>query len=284
MDWPSWWALEQDSHPSAGIMLAERLREHYAPLWQANIATDVVHPESDLSGYRLVVVPNLYLVSDAAISNLHDYVRSGGHLLMSFFTGIADECDRIRPGGYPAPFTGLLGLHIGEFWPLGDGAEITAEFGSDGAKFAVTLWADAIEPAGAEVLARYVTGELAGTPALTRHRYGAGTATYLGTRPEPAAMRRVILAAADEAGAQSVIRDLPDGVEASRRSGPHGDYLILLNHSGQEAMLDLPAPAVSLLDAAPDDGAASLVTQLVLPARGVSVLRVDSHVTAPEDF
>jgi hypothetical protein len=78
---------EQDSHPSAGIVLAERLREHYAPLWQANIATDVVHPESDLSGYRLVVVPNLYLVSDAAISNLHDYVRSGGHLLMSFSPG-----------------------------------------------------------------------------------------------------------------------------------------------------------------------------------------------------
>ena len=53
-------------------------------------------------------------------------------------------------------------------------------------------------------------------------------------------MRRVILAAADEAGVQPVIRDLPDGVEASRRSGPHGDYFILLNHSGQAATLDLP--------------------------------------------
>jgi len=188
MDWPSWWALEQDSHPSAGVVLAERLREHYAPLWQASIATDVVHPESDLSGYRLVVVPNLYLVSDAAINNVHEYVRSGGHLLMSFFTGIADECDRVRPGGYPAPFTGLLGLRIGEFWPLGDGAEITAEFGSGGGRFAATLWADVIEPAGAEVLASYVTGDLAGTPALAT----VGTAMAQGPSPTlvPAWIRR----------------------------------------------------------------------------------------------
>lgn len=284
MDWPSWWALEQDSHPSAEIMLAQRLREHYEPLWQASITTDVVHPESDLSAYRLVIVPNLYLVSDAAISNLHDYVRRGGDLLMSFFSGIADECDRIRPGSYPAPFTGLLGLRISEFLPFGDGAEITAEFSSDGAAFTATLWADAIEATGAEVLARYVTGELAGAPALTRHRYGAGTATYLGTRPDPAAMRRVILAAAGEAGAQPVMAGLPDGVQASRRSGPQGDYLILLNHSSRQASLDLPVPVTSLLDATPGHDAPTPVTQLVLPARGVSVLRVHSPSAAPEDL
>jgi len=284
MDWPSWWALEQDSHPSAGIMLAERLREHYAPLWQASIATDVVHPESDLSGYRLVVVPNLYLVSDAAVSNLHNYVRAGGHLLMSFFTGIADECDRIRPGSYPAPFTGLLGLRIGEFWPLDDGAKITAEFGSDGMQFAAALWADVIEPDGAEVLARYVAGELAGTPALTRHGYGAGTVTYLGTCPDAAAMRRIVLAAASAAGVRPVIDGLPEGVEASRRSGPGGDYLILLNHSGRQASLDLPAPMSGLLDHMPGDGAPALVTHVVLPARGVSVLREPGHSTVPSDL
>jgi len=100
---------------------------------------------------------------------------------------------------------------------------VRAEFNRDGGRFAATLWADAIEPAGAEVLARYVTGGLAGVPALTRYRYGEGVVTYLGTRPDPAAMRRIVMDAADEAGARPVISGLPAGVEACRRSGPRGD-------------------------------------------------------------
>ena len=43
---------------------------HYAPLFDANVTCDVVHPSWDLSGYKLVVAPSLYLVSDAAAANL----------------------------------------------------------------------------------------------------------------------------------------------------------------------------------------------------------------------
>jgi beta-galactosidase len=269
MDWPSWWAVEQDSHPSEGIVLVERLREHYGPLWQANIATDVAHPESDLSKYRFVVVPNLYLMSKAAVDNLQEYVHSGGHLLVSFFSGIVDECDRIQPDGYAARLLELLGVRIVEFWPQADGAAMTAEFGRDGAQFAATLWADVIESAGAEVLATYVSDDLVGLPAITRHRYGSGTVTYLGTRPDPAAMRRVILGAATDAGAGPVIDRLPAGVEVTRRSGPATNYLIVLNHNASAVSLDLASPVTNLLD--PQAPAAT--SRLVVPARGVAVVR-----------
>jgi beta-galactosidase len=61
---------------------------HYLPLWRANIPVDMVAPDADLSGHRLVVVPNLYAVTDAAAANLTRFVEDGGHLVVSYFSGV----------------------------------------------------------------------------------------------------------------------------------------------------------------------------------------------------
>ncbi|WP_461071674.1 beta-galactosidase trimerization domain-containing protein [Streptomyces pseudoechinosporeus] len=57
----------------------------------AGIACDVVPPDHDLSGYRLVIVPSLYLLKDQDAERLTEFVRGGGHPLVSFFSGIVDE-------------------------------------------------------------------------------------------------------------------------------------------------------------------------------------------------
>ena len=51
---------------------------------------DFAHPGSDLSGYRLVMVPALYLVTDAGADNVRRYVEGGGTALITFFSGIVD--------------------------------------------------------------------------------------------------------------------------------------------------------------------------------------------------
>lgn len=265
LDWNNWWALEQDSHPSAGLFLPDRLRAHYRPLWERNIATDIVHPEADLSGYRLVVVPNLYLCNERAGANLREYVSSGGHLLMSFFSGIVDENDRVYLGGYPGAFIEMLGLRIDEFWPLAAPAEAT--FSPGGERFIASFWADAIELEGARAMAGYSSGELAGVPALTRHDFGSGVAWYLGTKPDDAAMGAILAAAAAQAGAAPTLSGLPVGVEAVRRTGHGRSYLLLLNHSGAEAEIPLPAPMTNVL------GEPGERERISLPPRGVAVLR-----------
>src|SRR5204863_229914 len=84
-------------------ILMEQLEAYYEPLWEKNVLVDFAHPEDDLSTYRLVLVPNLYLVTDAAAANLEHFVASGGTLAMSFFSGIVDPSEHIRLGGYPQP-------------------------------------------------------------------------------------------------------------------------------------------------------------------------------------
>ena len=214
-DWESWWAVELDSHPSR-LHLGELLREFYRPLLEYGVNTAFAHPEGDLSGYRLVVVPALYLVSDAGADNVRRFAAGGGTVVVSFFSGIVDPVDRIRLGGYPAPWRELLGLRVEEFAPLPDGAAVRLESGADGnrRRAAGRLWQDVIDLRGAEPLLRYAEGHLARRAAVTRHSYGGGEAFYLGTLPDRATLRR-----RDQAGLPPGGRRVPDRPSAGCRDG-----------------------------------------------------------------
>ena len=115
------------------LRLTGLLGEFYRPLFEAGVTADFAHPEADLSGYRLVVVPALYLVSDAGADNVRRYVERGGTALITFFSGIVDPADRVRLGGYPAPWCDLLGLRVEELAPLPDGRTVRLE-GLDAAR------------------------------------------------------------------------------------------------------------------------------------------------------
>jgi len=166
LDWNCWWALELDSKPSADVMLLDGLRIFYAPLYEANVPVDFAHPGADLSPYKLVVAPNLYIVTDDSAENIRHFVADGGTLLMSFFSGIADANDHIRLGGYPAPFKDLLDLVIEDFFPMATG-ETNVLDTRKGESFQSDLWADLIHLRDAESLTWYAEGFYAGTPAAT---------------------------------------------------------------------------------------------------------------------
>jgi len=226
-DWDNWHALEGDAHPGA-IDLMQALRAFYDPLFDAHVTCDVVPPSADLSRYKLVVVPNLYLMRRETAQALTSYVHGGGTLLVSFFTGIVDESERAYLGGHPAPLRDLLGLRIDEFWPLPAGATIVVN--TENETYQGTIWSEWVEVEGAQVMATFGEGVLAGRPAVTRNGFGAGTAWYLATRPEPTLMGDILDRAMGNAGVVPVRADLPAQVQAVRR----GEHLILLNHGDTE--------------------------------------------------
>ena len=262
LDWESWWALEMDSHPSR-LRLIQLLREFYRPLFEAGVNADFAHPEGDLSGYRLLLVPALYLVSDAGADNVRRFAANGGTVLVSFFSAIVDTRDRIRLGGYPAPWRELLGLRVEEFAPLPENAAVRLDgaLGADGADGVGRAWQDAIDLRGADPLLRYAEGHLVGQAAVTRHPYGGGEAFYLGTLPDRATLRGLVEQACRRAGVE-FRSDVPPGVEAVRR----GDYLFLISHLDRPVELDLGGKSRDLLTSDIVGPAA------VLGPRGVLVL------------
>jgi beta-galactosidase len=245
LDWESWWALELDSHPTSHLHQAELLSEFYRPLFEAGVNVDFAHPQSDLSRYRLVIVPALYLVTDAGADNVRRFVERGGTALVTFFSGIVDEHDRVRLGGYPAPWCDLLGLRVEELAPLPAGLTVRLEGPGSPADAAGRLWQDVIGLNGAAPVLSFAEGHLAGEPAATRHDYGRGAALYLGTLPDRATLRRLVERACRHAGVE-LRADLPRGVEAVRR----GDYLFLISHLDRPVEVELGAKRLDLLTGA----------------------------------
>ncbi|MES4830068.1 beta-galactosidase, partial [Streptomyces anthocyanicus] len=173
-DWHSWWAGDQEARPSREVDYPDVLRAWHRALWQAGLTTDFARPDHDLTGYRLVVVPQLYLLTDAAVDNLVAHVRGGATLVCGFLTGVADQDDRIRPGAMDVRLRELFGIStLHEWWPLRPGERAECEGGLRG-----TLWSEELEPDGtADETIAYRGGELDGLPAVLRK----GRAWYLST-------------------------------------------------------------------------------------------------------
>jgi beta-galactosidase len=236
LDWNNWWALELDAHPSSDVKQLEQIKTYYTPLWNKNIPVDFVSPESDLSKYKVLLVPNLYLVTDEFAARINEFVENGGRLVMSFFSGIVDQNDHIRLGGYPASFREMLGLRVEEFDPYAAGQ--TNRLKTAEGSFSCDLWSDIINLEGAEALATFESDFYAGKAAVTCHQYGQGISYYLGTRPEAAYMEHLLSQICDEAGITTPF-STPAGVELVRRENDERAYLFLLNHNGTPVEIEV---------------------------------------------
>ncbi|WP_245631597.1 beta-galactosidase [Curtobacterium ammoniigenes] len=260
--WENQWAADQEAHPTSDIRALEQVHALYGALWDLGVTVDIVPPGAPLDDYALVVVPHLYLVRDADAAVIADFVRRGGHALVTFFSGIVDETDRIRAGGYPGAFRDLLGVRVEEFAPL---AEHDAVALSDGS--VATIWTEPVSLTGAESILQYVSGPLAGMPAVTRNRAGAGSAWYVSTVLQPASLRAIVERVTREAGVHPTAPGAGAGVEIVRRSNDTHEWVFVLNHT--DAPVEHGFSGHELVT----DRAISGTT--ALPAGGTHIIRQD---------
>ncbi len=255
-DWQSWWALELEWRPSVDLSYLERVEAFYGVAWREHLTTDFADPEGDLAQYPVLLVPSLYLTTAKAAENLAAYVRNGGTLVVSYFSGIVDQNDTVHAGGHPGALRDVLGVTVEEFLPLRSDERVALDDGAIG-----EVWAEQLVLEGAEAVRHYADGPAAGAPAVTRHRYGSGTAWYISTRLGGDDLAAVLR----EAGLPTRYDELPAEVEVVRRRGPEHDYVVAINHGDRDAVL--PGDGDELLTGT------AVVGKFAVPAGGVRVLR-----------
>lgn len=229
MDWPSKWAMEGSAGPrNCGLGYWEELLRHYRGLRQNGVNVDLVDQLGDLDGYRLAVVPMLYMMRPDFAQKLRRFTENGGTLVVTYWTGVADETDLCYLGDTPYGLTDVLGLRRTEIDGLYDG-ETCRCAGVDGWHIAQAegrVLCELTAPEGAETLMVYDQEFYKGLPAAARHRFGRGTAYYLATRFEPSFYRTFYAPLCAEAGLEPAWPEaLPDGVLAARR----GAFVFVMN-------------------------------------------------------
>lgn len=226
-DWVSFWAQDLEWRPSIDLDHRERIAAFYSALWHRGVTIDFVHPAADLSSYNAVFAPSLYLIDDDAAENLRAYVRDGGTLAASYFSGVVSTNDDVPAGAHPGQLRDVLGLAVEEFLPLRDGQEVTLSDQSSG-----RIWSEDIELKNATCVATYTSGPAAGRPAITRNSYGAGTAWYLSTALDGDKLDSFLTGVLDAA---QVTYGPMSEVETVARVEDESTYLIQINHGNGPA-------------------------------------------------
>ncbi|MCU1518094.1 MAG: beta-galactosidase [Pseudarthrobacter sp.] len=246
-DYEAWWASEIDSKPSQDVKYLDVLRAFHRSLFLRGISADIVHPSASLEGYGLVLVCTLYSVTDAAAANIAAAAHAGATVLVTYFSGIADEKDHVRLGGYPGAFRELLGIRVEEFHPLLAGTHLKL---SDGG--VSTVWSEHLHLAGAEAVQTFTEYPLEEVPSLTRRAVGAGAAWYLATFPDRDGIESVVDRLLAESGVAPVAAADP-GVELTRRRAADGSsFLFAINHS--RSSVSVRASGTELLTGSPFGG------------------------------
>jgi beta-galactosidase len=190
------WALEFQPairNESSGVPLGDR--ETYRKI--LNIFTDLFYaadlhtnffaesqlpkePAELLENYPIFLLPGYFIANDEILKYATEYVRLGGHLVVTPRTGYANKSGRINISVMPGVLREVLGLRYEEFSHLTLPLEVDI-FSANGAQ--ATHWVDGLISEGAETLARYKHEFFNRFPAVTTNKFGKGRATYVGTIP-----------------------------------------------------------------------------------------------------
>ena len=265
-DWENWWAIDYSVGPTKDLDYVATCKKHYAALWDANIAVDVVRPEADLSKYDLVIAPMLYMLRPGVAAQLTRYVREGGTLLVSYFSGIVDENDLATLDGYPGELREVLGIWVEEHDPMLQGQTVTVQaerWGRVQGSYTAGVLCDLLHLEGAEARASYASEFYAGRPVITENRYGEGKALYLAADVDAALMRDLLLTLCDEKGIHAPLF-ASEGVEVTQRSKDGRDFMFILNHGAEAATAVLPYACRDLLTGRELAGRVALAPREVL--------------------
>jgi len=291
-DWANAWAQADAVGPVADAAPETGVRAWHASLFERGHLVDVVHPDDDLSAYRVVVVPSLFRLTPTHARRLRDAVAAGTSVVVTYLSGYVDERGHAVQGGYLGEVADVLGVRVVDVAPLAvvpdtqgraepvvPGVDrVTAAVGAPGAEADVALvgpdggpwpgtglgWAESVlvEDPTVVVAARFGGRDHDGGPAVTvRRALGSGAAWYVGTDLDARGRDHVLATVLAEAGVAER-SGLPAGVEVRERGG----VVFVLNHG------DAPATVEGVRGTRLDSGEA-VDGAVVVPPRSAVLVR-----------
>jgi beta-galactosidase len=158
------------------------VQQMHNSLYALNVGSDFVLPETtDFSQYKLLIVPALYISDDALLERISDYVKNGGHVVMTFKSGFANENSAVRWVRAPGPLREAAGISYQEFSNLEKPLALKDDPFQVGEQNKVAYWAEFLIPEHAKAIAYYDHPFFGKWPAITENAFGAGTLLYEGT-------------------------------------------------------------------------------------------------------
>jgi len=246
-DWENRWAIdgmEALNHRRRNYL--ETCTAHYRQFWSMGIPVDVIDQTCDISRYRLVVLPMLYMLRPGMAQKIRQFVEDGGTVVMTYWSGIVNESDLCFTGGWPGEgLRDVFGIWDEETDGLTESDRNGITF-SDSSSMQLTGKYEArdicalIHAEGAEVLATYTEDFYAGRPAVTLNRFGKGKAYYIASRNDETFLKEFYRELSREIQIETVLEtELPKGVTVQKRTDGQREFIFIMNFSSDEQSVNL---------------------------------------------
>ncbi len=212
------------------------MQKIYKTFYDVNVPVDVIPAEADLSGYKVVILPQMIIQKPDFTKKVQEFTKAGGTLVMTYRNAVKDTHNNLTfgetiPVGY-SEFAGITvveteSLQEGQEFPV-KGTSILSDSEGEGGVFR-----DLLEVSDAEVLYHYADTFYDQYAAVTRKKQGEGSVYYLGCSLEEKILKQLMsLILTDN---QIASEESAKGVEVVYRGKDTNKIRIVMNHNGCEA-------------------------------------------------
>jgi beta-galactosidase len=225
----------EPGHATAGY--DSLVQQIHRALYDLNVGSDFVFPETqDFSAYKVLIVPALYISDDELLERISDYVKHGGHVVMTFKSGFANENSAVRWVRAPGPLRDAAGFSYQEFSNLEHPLALKGDpFQVGSADNHVSYWAELLMPTNAKPVAFYDHPFFGKWPAITENQHGFGTLIYEGTYLSDALQKAVLRNVIERAGLAGADQTAPAGVHVQHGVNKMGKRIhYYFNYSASE--------------------------------------------------
>lgn len=236
------WAMEDAQGPrNNGLYYHEACVKIYSAMKKLGLNVDVISMEDELTGYELVAAPMLYMFRSQIEEKLRAFVKEGGRLVLTYWSGIVDEWDSCFTGGVPHSLMDVTGIRSTEIDGLYDGEcnhMVTVAKDGKERRYECRNLCDLVKVQGAEVLSVYSDDFYQGYPALTRNQYGKGFAYYVCADGEAEFYNDLFKNVIMESPIEPLVRgEIPEDVEVCSRESDEYEYLFIQNFNREPVKL-----------------------------------------------
>ena len=233
------WALKDAQGPrNEDMHYQECVQKQYRALRRKGCNTDIITMEHDLSDYKLVTVPMAYMFYHGYAEKLCTFAENGGTLVISYWSGLVDETDKCYLEGTPHGLMEAAGIRTEEIdalydWEENHGIPETGNHLGITKSYTCKNLCELAKVSDAEVMMRYSEDFYQGYPVLTHKKYGKGHVYYVAADMEAAFYEDFLGRAADEAGVDTPLDFVPEGVSVTTRETEDTEYLFIQNFAGK---------------------------------------------------
>lgn len=213
------------------------MKKLHKAFYDKNVSVDVIPETADLSGYKVVLLPQLIITKPDFRAKVEEFVANGGTVVMTYRSAIKDADNNV-PFGKTAPvdYIGMTGVTITETESLQDlnAFPLVGQGAFEGAEGFGGIFRDMlVAQEGAEVLYHYGDTFYSQYAAVTRKANGKGMCYYIGCGVDEKTNAKILETIMTEQGIEMVESD--DGVEVVVRGDETQKVRMYMNHNAFEA-------------------------------------------------